>query len=184
MRLLCLSGAFCSNTTTNWRGWIKDLHRTYPDADIVIVNGFYFYWPGEVGAIEQIIAEGQQVLADRKPTIIIGFSFGGLLAKAMVSRSEVHEVRAIVSLATEHRGHLPRIAHMRDVQLSVPLDIDTPLYTFGGWLDVIVWPWTTFTDQSSHRFFVNGHFAFIRSKKTRAKVLNVLQDIITRHFDL
>lgn len=183
LRFLCLSGAFCPNTAANWKSWIGDLRRAFPDADIVAVNGFYFYWPEEVGMIEQVIAEGQKILADRKPTVIIGFSFGGLLAKAMVARTQDHDVRAVLSLATEHRGHLPRIAHMRDVNLGVPHDIDLPLYTFGGWLDVIVWPWTTFTERSAHRFLANGHFAFIRSKTTRAKVLSALRDIVARHHD-
>lgn len=178
IRLLCLSGAFCVNTAANWAGWVKDLRRRFPDAEITAVNGFYYYWPEEAPAIEQLIAEGQRVLADRKPTVIIAFSFGGLLAKAMVSRSSDHDVRAILSLATEHRGHLPRIAEMRDDRLGVPLDVAVPLHSFGGWFDPIVWPWTSFADRSAHRFLANGHFAFLRSARTRREVLRTLDEIV------
>lgn len=182
MRLLCLSGAFCSNTAANWKSWINELRRAFPEAEITTVNGFYYYWQNEAEILEQIIAEGQKVLADQKPTFVLTFSFGGLLAKAMVARSDNHAVQAIVSLATEHRGHLPRIARMRDISLGVPLDVDVPLYTFGGWFDAVVWPWTTFTDRSTHRLLANGHFAFIRSRKTRNIVIADLQGIVARYY--
>lgn len=99
----------------------------------------------------------------------------------MDGRTSEHDVRAIVSLATEHRGHLPRIAEMRDVRLGVPLDVDLPLYTNGGWFDGVVWPWTAFTDYSVHRFLANGHRAFIRSSSARGNVLADLQEIVARH---
>ena len=179
-RVLCLAGAFCSDTAANWSDWIADLGERFPEAEIAVVNGFYYYWPEDAGVMKQMIAKGQTLLADGRPTVIVAFSFGGLLAKAMVDGSDEHDVRAIVTMATEHRGHLPRIAETRDVRLGIPLDIDIPLHSFGGWLDVIVWPWTTFTDRSQHRFLARGHFAFMRSAAVRAEVLAVVAEILHR----
>jgi len=181
LRFLCLAGAFCADTATNWSDWIADLHNRFPEADIAVVNGFYFYWPDEADVMRAMISEAKALLADKRPTVIIGFSFGGLLAKAMTVDRDHHDVRAIVTLATEHRGHLPRIAETRDIRLGVPMDVDIPTYSFGGWLDVIVWPWTTFTDRSRHRFFATGHFAFMHRKATRTKVLAVLEEVVRRH---
>lgn len=181
IRLLCLSGAFCIDARSNWAGWIRTLRHSFPSADIVMLNGFYFYWQTEAAVIRQVIDVGKRVLADRKPTYVIGFSFGGLLGKCMVAGPEVHNVRAIVTMATEHRGHLPRIAEMRDVSLGVPLDVDVPLYTFGGLFDPIVWPWTTYTDRSIHSMLPARHFDFIRSSDTRQRVMQVLYKIIERH---
>jgi hypothetical protein len=167
LRFLCLSGAFCSDTARNWSGWIKALRRAHPGAGIAVLNGFYYYWEDEDQVIRQIMAAGTALLADRRPTIILAFSFGGLLAKGIVDSAPVQDVRAVVTLATEHRRHLPRIAHMRDVALRIPREIACPLYSFGGWFDPIVWPWTTFTSDSTHRFLANGHFAFMHAPRTR-----------------
>lgn len=177
-RILCLAGAFCADTAANWSDWIADLGRQFPEAEIAIVNGFYYYWPEDVGVMKQVIAEGRKLLTDGRPTVIVAFSFGGLLAKAMVDEADDHNVRAIVTMATEHRGHLPRIAETRDVRLRIPLDVDIPIHSFGGWADMIVWPWTTFTDRSQHRFLPRGHFAFMRSAGVRAEVLAVVGDIL------
>ncbi|MGI9487494.1 MAG: hypothetical protein ACR2RF_16770 [Geminicoccaceae bacterium] len=178
MRFLCLPGAFCLDAPSNWAGWIRSLRCEFPTAEIVVLNGFYYYWVSEKYLIEKIIDLGRSVLADRMPTYIVAFSFGGLLAKRIVVPPSEHEVRAVITMATEHRGHLPRIADMRDVSLSVPLDIDLPLYTFGGLLDPIVWPWTAYTDRSCHRTLTAGHFSFMRSARTRQVVMAHLRDII------
>ncbi|MGI9507962.1 MAG: hypothetical protein ACR2QJ_01270, partial [Geminicoccaceae bacterium] len=95
MRFLCLAGAFCADTASNWADWITDLSHRFPEADIAVVNGFYFYWPDEVAVMRQMIAEGETLLADEQATVIIGFSFGGLLAKAMAIHAGKHDVRAI-----------------------------------------------------------------------------------------
>ncbi len=181
-RILCLAGAFCGDTAANWSDWITDLGERFPDAEIAVVNGFYYYWPEEAPVMRRIIAEGQALLADGRPTVIVAFSFGGLLAKAMVDGTEHHDARAIVTMATEHRSHLPRIAETRDERLGAPMDVDVPIYSYGGWFDLIVWPWTTFTDRSSHRFLARGHFAFMRSKAVRAVILAALDDIVARHY--
>ena len=180
LRIVCLAGAFCGDTAANWSDWIGDLGRRFPDAEIAVINGFYYYWPEETDVMREIIAEGRTLLADGRPTVIVAFSFGGLLAKGMVEGADDQAVQAIVTMATEHRGHLPRIAETRDVRLGIPLDIDVPIYSFGGWLDFIVWPWTTFTGKSRHRFLLNGHFAFMRSAAVRARVLNGLDDVILK----
>lgn len=180
-RILCLAGAFCSDTAANWSDWIVDLGHRFPKAEIAVVNGFYYYWPEEADVMKQIIAKGRTLLADKRPTMIVAFSFGGLLAKAMVNQANQHDVRVIVTMATEHRGHLPRIAETRDIRLGIPLDVDIPISSFGGWLDMIVWPWTTFTDRSHHRFLPRGHFAFMRSAAVRAKVLAILEDIVSQN---
>ena len=49
-----------------------------------MVNGFYYYWPDEAEVMRAVIAEGRAVLSDGRPSVIVAFSFGGLLAKAMV----------------------------------------------------------------------------------------------------
>lgn len=179
-RILCLAGAFCGDTAANWSEWIADLGLHFPEAEIAVVNGFYYYWPEDANVMKQVIAEGHTLLADGRPTVIIAFSFGGLLAKAMVDAADRHDVRAIVTMATEHRGHLPRIAETRDVCLGVPLDVDIPIHSFGGWLDMIVWPWTTYTDMSRHRFLLRGHFAFMRSPAVRLEILAVVAAILRR----
>ena len=178
-RILCLAGAFCGDTAANWSDWIADLGERFPEAEIAVVNGFYYYWPEEAEVMQEIIAEGRTLLADGRPTVIVAFSFGGLLAKAMVAEAEHHDVSAIVTMATEHRGHMPRITETRDVSLGIPLDVGIPIVSFGGWFDMIVWPWTTYTDRSQHRFVARGHFAFMRSAAVRAKVLAVLDEIIS-----
>lgn len=157
------------------------LRSGFPDADIILLNGFYFYWESEARLIEKIVDLGKTILNDRRPTYILAFSFGGLLAKSIASHRDGQDVRAIVTLATEHRGHLPRIATTRDVCLGIPRDIDVPLYTFGGLFDAIVWPWTAFTDRSHHRTLAAGHFSFVRSLTVRSKVLAELHEIVGRH---
>lgn len=178
MRFFCLSGAFCLNAPSSWAGWIRSLRREFPTAEITVLNGFYYYWASEKHLIEKIVDLGRAVLADRQPTYVIAFSFGGLLAKRMIAQPSDHAVRAVITMATEHRDHLPRIADLRDVSLGVPLDIDVPLYTFGGLLDPIVWPWTAYTNRSCHRTLAAGHFSFMRSAKTRQIVMGHLRDIV------
>ncbi|MGI9437491.1 MAG: hypothetical protein ACR2Q4_22130 [Geminicoccaceae bacterium] len=178
MRFLCLPGAFCLDAPSNWAGWIRSLRREFPMAEITVLNGFYYYWASEKHLIEKIVNLGKAVLADQKPTCVIAFSFGGLLAKRIIAQPSDHAVRAVVTMATEHRGHLPRIGNMRDVSLGVPFEIDVPLYTFGGLLDPIVWPWTAYTDRSCHRTLKTGHFSFMRSTKIRRVVMAHLRDIV------
>lgn len=181
-RILCLAGAFCSDTASNWADWIVDLRKRFPEAQIAVGNGFYYYWPEETDVMNEIITETLALLSDERPTVIVAFSFGGLLAKAMVDRAERHSIRAIVTLATEHRGHLARIAETRDMHLGVPLDVDIPIYSFGGLFDMIVWPWTSYSDRSQHRFLPTGHFAFMRSEATRQKVLSVVDEVVRQHY--
>lgn len=58
LRFLCLPGAFSVSVAASWRSWIRDLRRTFPDAEITIVDGFYYYWPSEAQILEKVIAEG------------------------------------------------------------------------------------------------------------------------------
>ena len=179
IRILCLCGAFCVDAGHVWSRWMRDFRKYFRGAEIVTINGFYYYWEQDRGAIEDLIMNGIELVSDNKPTYIVAFSFGGLIAKGIVARSESHQIRSIISMATEHRGHLPRIATMRDQLLDIPLDVDVPMYTFGGLFDAIVWPWTTHTNRSAHSFLPVGHFAFVRSGKTRARVIGVLQRLVS-----
>lgn len=183
-RIICLCGAFCVDGGRAWSRWIRDFRRYFPETEVIVLNAFYYYWEQDHKIIEDLIAEGVMIVSDNRPTYVISFSFGGLIAKAIISRAKSHRIRAALSMATEHRGHLPRIAHMRDQLLKIPLDTDVPLFTFGGLFDVIVWPWTTQTEHSVHRFLPVGHFAFVRSPKARAKVLDVLRKVIANDRDI
>lgn len=178
IRILCLCGAFCVDSRQVWSRWMRDFRKYFPGTEIVVLNGFYYYWEQDRRNIDDLIVSGVDLVSDNKPTYIVSFSFGGLIAKSIVARSENHQIRAIISMATEHRGHLPRIATMRDQLLNIPLDVDVPLFTFGGLFDVIVWPWTTHTNRSTHWFLPVGHFAFVRSRKARTRVIDVLRKLI------
>ncbi|NJO39103.1 MAG: hypothetical protein HC871_17775, partial [Rhizobiales bacterium] len=83
----CLGGAFCGDTAANWSDWIADLSRRFPEADIAVVNGFYYYWPEEAEVMQQIIAEGRTLLADGRPTVIVAFSFGAFWQRPWSTRA-------------------------------------------------------------------------------------------------
>lgn len=87
------------------------LSRRLRQIEIVVVRGFYI-WRSQMQLEDMIQRTMDEIEAG---TAVIGFSFGGLLARAaLVRRGLTGRAVKLLTIATQHSGHLPEIAQVRD----------------------------------------------------------------------
>ncbi len=149
--------------------WVEDLDTNFPDKEIIFLdNVYYFYWQDD--KTEEIVKEGVEILSDGKPTIIISHSYGGVLAKTMISRTEKANVVKLVTMASPHQMNGLGLDDSKDF-LRAPDDVDVPIYSFGGYIDpVVLYPFSNVVD-SNHQDLWSGHGGFLFSKDVRKQVL-------------
>jgi len=153
------------------RGWRKDLSRQFPESEVVFIDDWYMHWQRK--RIAGIIKRGATLLADGVPTLIIAHSFGGLLARAMLDRSNgQHAVQQLVTMASPHT--MPFLFTQARAKLALPLSPQVDcVQTWGGYFDPIVpFGWTSLP-LAQHRNLPVEHLAWLFSGSVRRRVLRV-----------
>jgi hypothetical protein len=108
LRIVVIGGALDTGSDDSLHtAWHSCRSQRLRQAEIVVVRGFYTWRRSQ---LEQAI---EIAMATIDPSgIVIGFSFGGLVARAALIRLGV--TAKLVTIATQHQGHLPPIARARD----------------------------------------------------------------------
>lgn len=153
--------------------WKNDLNFYFPDKEIIFLDDkFYLYWQYE--KMERIISEGVGILNDGKKTLIISHSFGGILSKNIIKRSERANIFAFISMASPHTMTAFGIGASR-LNLKTPDIVDAPTFSFGGYLDPIVLFYNSdLVNSIIHNNYWVEHLAFLYKKEIRKKVLEAV----------
>ncbi len=149
--------------------WKKDLDFNFPDKEIIFLDDYmYIYWQDD--KTEEIVERGVAILNDNRPTFVISHSYGGVLAKTMIDRAENANIAKFVTMASPHQMDGFGIDESKDF-LGTPEEVDVPTFSFGGYVDTIVFfPFSDVSD-SEHQDLWSGHGGFLFSKDVRKKVL-------------
>ena len=149
--------------------WEKDLDANFPSKEIIFLDGdTYIYWQDD--KTEVIVRKGVEILNDSKTTIIFAHSYGGVLAKTMIDRADNANVIKLITMASPHQMNSFGIDKSKSF-LQTPEGVSVPTYSFGGYVDTIVFfPFSDVSD-SEHQDLWSGHGGFLFSKDVRKKVL-------------
>jgi len=152
-------------------GWKRNLPKKFPNAEIVFLDDvFYMHYQND--KTTEIIANGVELLSDGKPTKIIAHSFGGILSRAMIDRSENANIKKFITLASPHGMEIMGVGTAKKflkVPNKAPKGIEVK--TFGGYLDLMVPAFWTRLGNTPHEKIFSGHLGFLLFKKVRARVL-------------
>jgi len=155
--------------------WEKDLITNFPTKEIIILNDdMYIYWQDDKTKV--IVGKGVDILNDGKATIIFAHSYGGVLAKTMISRAGNANVVKLITMASPHQMDGFGIDESKDF-LETPEEVNVPTFSFGGYVDpVVLFPFTNVSDTENlddpnHQDLWSGHGGFLFDKNIRKKVL-------------
>jgi hypothetical protein len=153
------------------KGWKRDLPQKFPNAEIIFLDDiFYLHFQND--KTEKIVQNGVNILNDGKPTKIIAHSFGGILARAMIDRSENANIQELITMASPHKMEIFGVGSAKKFLLVPPsVSQKIKVKTFGGYFDLMVPAiWTRLND-SEHRIIFSEHLGFLLFKKIRAEIL-------------
>ncbi len=149
--------------------WKRDLSFNFPNKEIVFLDNIvYFYWQDD--KTEKIVEKGVEVLNDEKSTLIIAHSYGGILSKSIIEKSENSNVVKLITMASPHNMDSFGLDNSKEF-LETPEVVNVPTYSFGGYVDPIVLFSKTDVEDSNHQDLWSGHSGFLFNKKVRKKVL-------------
>ncbi len=154
-------------------GWNKMLLRLFPDTEIIIMRKYYVY--NKTEKVEEFLQEITQELSKKQKTLLIGYSFGGMLAKTAISRlKDIKHILCLVTLATPHKMHNFGIDEAIK-NFSIPESVDVTTLTFGGNLDAVVpLKYTEMKNSKAHYTLPCTHLAFDHIRRTRKEVIDIV----------
>lgn len=149
--------------------WKRDLGFNFPDKEKVFLDDtVYFYWQTEKA--EKIIEKGVSILNDGKSTLILAHSYGGVLAKSIIQKAEKGNVIKLITMATPHQMESFGLDKAKE-NLEIPEDVPVETYSFGGYVDPIVFFNNSDLENSLHQDLWSSHNGFLFDKDVRRRVL-------------
>jgi len=177
-RIIFIPGILTSPELQKFQ-WGRSAQEMFPERDIVIIEKTYLYPQHEV--LESICEEVITLLEDGIPTVLLGHSFGGILATAVYWRTRENnrvDITKLVTVVTPHSFNAPGLEEARQaVGYEYKKATDTPVYTFGAKIDhVVPRKYTTYPD-SEHVDIRGTHSGmWLNPRKWRYRhVWNVLR---------
>ena len=171
MQLVVVTG-ITSFDPSGWRLWHAGLQKFLPDINLHILRRLYFLpvSPWAQARAREVIDEGVALLQTEEPTILIGYSLGGLIAKTMIQRSKDHQVKLLVTLGTPHRAMFGVQRFIKNI--GVPESVHVPTFTYGGLQDRLVHARHTHMDGAQTHTILNcNHRAYFRVPEIRERVI-------------
>ncbi len=158
----------------------KFFQRHFPSVEVVTVQEYYFHV--QEHRVADIISRVEHILQDNRKTLIVGHSFGGIVARAAISRLRcTSHILLLATLGSPHRledfgVHEARVRH------EVPDHCTVPIMTFGGRADAVVPEKYTGIDcEVMHITISCTHLAFLHSYRTRREVLAAIMQYLELH---
>ncbi len=159
--------------------WRKVLGSEFPEKELVFIDdSFYIHTQEEM--VKSLIQRIHWKLREGSKTLIIAHSFGGILAKAAISKIEPDERQNIIGFMALASPHSMKYGQIKEVKerFDIPeclLNVDT--YTFGGLFDPIVpCPFTRVDNSIFHKNINSEHMMFVLSERVINKVLHSVVD--------
>lgn len=151
------------------KGWQTDLAAHFGAENVHMFTDFYMHTDHTV--CERHVQSLVSIANDYKPTVIIGHSFGGMLAKALIARQTMPTLHTLVTMASPHGLELLGVQACKDF-LCIPKTVVVPhMYSFGGLLDPIVPYMYSELPNATHTNLPVEHMAFVLSAEVRKQVL-------------
>lgn len=139
----------------------------------MLEDTYYIYLQHD--RLKKIVQEGKTIIQDGEPTIIIAHSFGGILAKAIISHSPKANIKKLITMASPHRLNYLKIDEAKKV-ISSPFRVNVPTETFGGYFDPIVPFPFSYIDKQNHSNFPVEHMAFLFSRAERKEIIETIKN--------
>jgi len=138
-RIIFIPGILTSAELQKFQ-WGNAATEMFPDREIVIIEKTYVYPQHKV--LEEICKEVIDRLEDGVPTILLGHSFGGILAASVYWRCKENnkvDITKLITVASPHSYNAPGLEEARDyVQYHYKEITDIPVFTFGATMDHFV----------------------------------------------
>ncbi len=152
------------------RPFIIFLRKHFPRVEIVAIQEYYIHHQRE--KVEHMISRTVEELRNEKKTLVIGHSFGGIVARAAIGRlREVDHILLLSTLASPHGISDFGVAESIDAH-GVPEMCSVPVLTFGGRADAVVPDeYTHLKGEVGHITISCTHIAFLRTSRTHKEVL-------------
>jgi predicted esterase len=161
------------------RPFVTMLRRNFPQAEIVLVQKYYFHHQADI--VDQMITESVHALSTDKKTLVFGHSFGGIIARAAIARSDVIDhILLLATLGTPH-GMRDFGVHEAMTKHEVPHLCAVPVLTFGGRADAVVPDeFSSFDGEVDHVSLSCMHSAFVRTSRTRKEVISAVMQYLVQ----
>lgn len=100
VRVVCLVGIFdCWGIQEMlWRNMEMQLQEQFPGCEVAVMRELFKPW--EIKVVQAYAADVVKHYDDGKPTILLGYSLGGVVAQAMAEKFKKSEILAVVSLCS------------------------------------------------------------------------------------
>ncbi len=160
--------------------WDKMLNRLFPNTEIIIMRKYYLYTQEK--NVNLFIENIVKTLSENKKTLLIGYSFGGMLAKASICKlRNIEHILCLITLATPHK--MCNFGVKKAIKdFSIPERVDVPTITIGGNLDAIVpLKYSKMKGSVSHFVLPCTHLAFVHIRKTRKEVIDIIMYNCTKY---
>ena len=176
--ILLVPGIF--NFRWYWNGWQKDLRAVYPDAEIELLQWWYFCVPAR--RVEHFISRVAHEVDTRDGNILLlAHSFGGLVSKAAAEQTSKspRELR-IVTMSTPHSRNFRTWlfgAEWTKNRLQIPLKSPFVVQSIGGTRDIIVSAKIARHEGGGYNSLPTSHLGIMLSHTMRQKILQKLSYI-------
>ncbi len=160
-------------TPKSWlKNWREILVEKFPHSEIHIID--IFYSSKDLKKILEVKEKVLKILEENKSTILIGHSFGGLLAVSgyLENIKKRNNIKKIITMGSPHILNSKKRKKIKTFLNYEIANIEIPVFTFGGYFDGIVFFTKTKYKNSFHKNYFVKHNSFLFSKKIIKKVLN------------
>lgn len=138
-RIIFIPGILTSPELQKFQ-WGRSAREMFPDREVIVIEKTYLYNQHHV--LESICEEVISILKDGVPTVLVGHSFGGILATAIYWRcheQSIGDITRLITVVTPHTYNAPGLDDARNVvQYQYKKIADIPVFTFGAKIDHVV----------------------------------------------
>jgi|GEM_PF-2992647 len=138
-RIIFIPGILTSPELQKFQ-WGKAAREMFPDREVIVMEKTYVFT--QHGAIQSIRDQVLEILADGQPTVLIGHSYGGIIAVAvywLAKNAGLTNITKLITVVSPHTLEAPGLQESRDAVGYSLQDIkDIPMYTFGARFDHLV----------------------------------------------
>ncbi|HEY4525347.1 MAG TPA: hypothetical protein VJL39_03195 [Candidatus Paceibacterota bacterium] len=174
MRFIIIVGVLdpldSASRAADWpAGWGRELEAAFPECEIVLLRDRYLWWQHE--KILRLRNRCIELLSDGRPSVIIGYSFGGCITLAAAAHASRANIKLIVTLSSPHSFDAFGVGHAKRV-IGVPANgLRLPIMTYGALIDPFIFPPFTALSGSVHKNIRTGHWGFIFNPSVRNAVI-------------
>jgi len=150
-----------------------EMLKKFPNDKVYILREFYFYT--QKAKLNEIINDVEDIVANGLDTILIGHSFGGIIAISAYFKSLKKgrkNIKKIITIASPHSIEVFQLKEIKEYLEYKNTELnDVEIKTFGGFLDSVVLNKYAKIMFKDHKTFFCGHNAFLFNKRIIDKIL-------------